>query len=576
MEQYCANHADTRAVAECAACAKSICLMCQQEVREGTFCSGACVYVYRGRVRSGTTEIRRRQITEVSRAPAPCSKPPDSPAMVRCKVCEKEISVLCAIQSSEGTFCSQKCFGVLSEVKSWTDDEADIVVKPDEVRIPPPVPAKAAPPPVPAAPPRETAETFWSSPTPEEDPVAPPAPSKAATPAAPPRESAERLWSAPPPEKVPVAPPAPVLPPPPPAPAARPRETARAPRPAPPPEPVPPAAPVGPTCVNHPGIEAVADCDSCSNPVCRACVVRTPRGTFCSTTCWERIAKAVAPRKRRLVPIALAAAAALAVAGAWAVVTFTGILDERPVANAPPAPLPPSPEPPKPEPVPVPKPEPAKPEPSKPEPPKPPAPKLETARHLLRVADPWVDLKPGAWFRMKTVRGGKETYADTGLRERGPGYVVLASQGRRDETEREELQRIELPEALSMGELKLEREGRSVDLDLVTIKGREGELLWVIRDGPNAGAVVKRELVASRVKVLRIEPETLTVKGRKFECLRVESEEGGPTVRRWLSAEVPFAALRTERVGRIEVLVDFGPDWTKRPPFPGTSKPASP
>ena len=548
MAKNCGNHPDTPAVADCGACAKPVCLMCVEESPEGTFCSGSCVEARRLQLRA--------QATVAAAPPGRCSTHPDSPAVARCKVCENGICVLCIIDSPEGTFCSQKCVEVMGEVKGWVEDPS-VMLKPDEVPVQAPAPAAPPPPPVPA-----------------------PAPAH--------RSLGEG-----------------------------------GPRP----------APVEWTCANHRDIKAAADCDRCSKPVCRSCVVQTPRGKFCSTACWEESAEAAAPRKGRLVPIA-AAAVVLAALGAWAVVSFTGNPEETPVAKTTPPPLPPKPEtakpapapkpepapipvpkpepakpeppkpePPKPVPVPVPKPEPApvpvpkpepakpeppkpeppkpvpvpapKPEPAKPEPPKPEPPKPEPARHLARTVDPWAGHKPGAWFRVKTVEGGKEKYADWGLKERGPWYVVLASQVRLEKPEPEQHRWIEPAEARSTGELKLERPGLALDLDLVTLKGREGEVLWVVRDGRNAGVVVKKETPGLRVQILKAEPETVTVKDRGFDCLRVETDEGGSTVRRWLSAEIPLSALKTEREGKTELLVDFGADWTKRPPFPGTSEPVA-
>ena len=41
-------------------------------------------------------------------------------------------------------------------------------------------------------------------------------------------------------------------------------------------------------CINHPGVEATARCKQCNKPVCSACRVMGPTGTFCSEECKAR------------------------------------------------------------------------------------------------------------------------------------------------------------------------------------------------------------------------------------------------------------------------------------------------
>jgi hypothetical protein len=535
MAKNCGNHSDTPAVAECGSCAKPVCLMCVEEAPEGTFCSAGCIEARR---------LQARAQAVVAAQPAgSCDGHPDSPAVARCKVCEKGVCLLCIVDSPEGTFCSQKCLDVMCEVKGWVEDPSVVLKTGSEP------PAEAPPPPA-------------SAPAVEAPPPAP-------------------------------APPAPA--------------------------PAYVHTPVSLPCAFHPDTKSVADCDRCARPLCRTCAVKTLKGTFCSAACVEEPAAAPAPGKGRTALIALAAAALVAI-GIVAVVLTSGSPEERPVVQAQPpakpepAPSPkpePKPEPPKPapvakpEPAPAPKPEPApvaKPEPAptpkpepKPEPPKPapvakpepaPAPKPEPkpeppkpapkpAPHLVRAADPWRDVKPGSWFRVKSSAAGRDSYTDIGLRERGAWYVVLAIQVRREKTEPEQHRWIEPGEARSTGELRLDQPGVSLDLDLATLRGREGEVLWVVREGAHAGVVVKKEGASARTRLVQAEPGTLAVKDRSFPCLRVETEEGGATALRWLSAEVPLPSIKSELAGTTETLVDFGSDWSKRPRFPGEPEPVA-
>ncbi|HOK10237.1 MAG TPA: B-box zinc finger protein [Candidatus Hydrogenedens sp.] len=42
------------------------------------------------------------------------------------------------------------------------------------------------------------------------------------------------------------------------------------------------------SCINHPSVSATARCKQCGKPVCGACVVSSPLGSFCSEACRER------------------------------------------------------------------------------------------------------------------------------------------------------------------------------------------------------------------------------------------------------------------------------------------------
>ncbi|HOV32481.1 MAG TPA: B-box zinc finger protein [Candidatus Hydrogenedens sp.] len=42
------------------------------------------------------------------------------------------------------------------------------------------------------------------------------------------------------------------------------------------------------SCINHPSVAATARCKQCGKPVCGACVVSSPFGSFCSDACREK------------------------------------------------------------------------------------------------------------------------------------------------------------------------------------------------------------------------------------------------------------------------------------------------
>jgi len=160
----------------------------------------------------------------------------------------------------------------------------------------------------------------------------------------------------------------------------------------PPPPAAKPAPPRRKACFWHPEVPYTALCDRCGTAVCGACMIRSPRGTFCTTACQsvsESIHRQTAgPSKTRVTFVWTALSlAALAVGVGTAFLMLGQLRDGGTQAPAPvtagdnrapaievPIPKPPEVEPPKPEP---PKPEPPKVESPKPEPPKPEPPKVE-------------------------------------------------------------------------------------------------------------------------------------------------------------------------------------------------------
>jgi hypothetical protein len=217
------------------------------------------------------------------------------------------------------------------------------------------------------------------------------------------------------------------------------------------------------------------------------------------------------------------------------------------------------PEPPKPKPEPV-KPEVAKPEPPKPEPVKPPPP---PAPHLAFLRDPWGAEKPGAWYRIKTVTNGQESYRDVGLREAGAGYRVLVSQSSvAGKTEPEQFVWIEPEDAVAVGSVNGEASGTKYDADVVRVRASRPSQ-YVFKTAPHAGASFPSDAVLTKLDL-----QTLTVKGRSFPCSLMETEQSKRSTKTWYSTAVPIGTLKTESEGSTSALVDFGSDWAKRPAFP--------
>ena len=212
------------------------------------------------------------------------------------------------------------------------------------------------------------------------------------------------------------------------------------------------------------------------------------------------------------------------------------------------------------------------------------SPEQRTARDQARVesrarmagllADPWKEMKVGAWFRVKSTTGKDEAYRDFGLRERGAGFSMIVLQeclgGR---TEWEKWERTDQKQVRALGQEMIDVGGTLIDCDVYQIVSKAGqEKLWVLLDGPQAGAPIKVESPSGNFLARKIESETLTIGAKTFECARMSGEEtvGGKTVEatRWWTASYPLGSIKSTSPSHQVESVKAGDDWTKRPPFP--------
>jgi hypothetical protein len=480
-----------------------------------------------------------------------CVNHPESPSVGTCKACEKPVCLMCIVEVSGVSFCSEACGSAYQEVKDWlerpaADEEwnplADSKPRAEKQALPPPVPAAKA-----EAPAREPSKTAPSgtemrqalSTAFGEPPSQPAVPAAAAGSASSGPgasmyiaiaatvliivglivlfNSGENPEPPKPPDVAKVEPPKPEPPKPtPPKP-----EPAKVEPPKPKPEPVK-VEPPKPEVKPEP-----------PKPKPEPAKVDPPKPEVKP----EPPKPVVKPEPPKPTP-------------------------EPPKPVVKPEPPKPTPEPPKP----VVKPEPPKPV-VKPEPPKPevkPAPP-PPAPHLAFLRDPWGAEKAGSWYRVKTTTNGEESYRDVGLREIGSGYRVLVSQARvAGKTEPEQFTWTEPEEPITLGAVNGEAQGTKYAADVVRTRASRPSQ-HVIKTAPHAGVPFPSDAVLTR-----LESQILKVKERSFACTVTETEQGTPkrSTRTWISTAVPVGALKSESEGSTSVLVDFGDDWAKRPPFP--------
>ena len=190
------------------------------------------------------------------------------------------------------------------------------------------------------------------------------------------------------------------------------------------------------------------------------------------------------------------------------------------------------------------------------------------------LADPWREQKVGAWYRVRTVDKKVESYADMGLRERGAGFSMLGVQqciGGRSEWEKWE--RTEQRTTELLGQEMLDIGGAKCDCDVYQVQSRAGrEKVWILLDGPHAGAPVRSESAGGTFVARTLGHESIPVKARTFECVKMEGDEtaGGKTVPavRWWSSAYPLGPLKSSTETTETEAVNAGDDWTKRPSFP--------
>jgi hypothetical protein len=161
-----------------------------------------------------------------------------------------------------------------------------------------------------------------------------------------------------------------------------------------------------------------------------------------------------------------------------------------------------------------------------------------------------------------------------GLREKGAGFCMLAVQqciGGRSEWEKWD--RTEPRSTELVGQEMLDVGGALIDCDVYQMDSRAGrEKVWIVLDGPHAGAPVRSESAAASFLARKLEKETLTLGAKTFDCVRMEGEEtaGGKktdAVRSW-SALYPMGPIKSANKTASTEAVRAGDDWTKRPPFP--------
>jgi hypothetical protein len=491
-----------------------------------------------------------------------CTNHPESLALAMCKACEKSICLMCVCDEKEGTFCSNKCIQVFREVSDWVEPGAT------------PVPATAHAP-APAQP--QGGSIF--------DPEPAAAPAAAAD--LPPPTSTEQA------EFEPLV-----------TPGTKWRM-------------------IGSVCAAHNDTPAVATCEACDKTVCALCVVEAESGTFCTACAASKAPRAVAAapstsgrstgvRPAPAAPVAeessasgsgtalkaIAAVLVLAVlgGGGWYLLNNNRLTENPGPLKKDPDPLlaktdpkktdpaktdptkvepakvdPKKVEPAKVEPAKVDpkKVEPAKVEPAKVDPAKTVPAKIEPRKKVEPppkpkppgvILNPWALQAPGAWYRMKTETGGKESYSDVVLKAKDASSFTLST-GTGDAT-------TSVAPYWVKGEEAVMVEGRRWLCEIREWEAPAPKRCWVLVEGKNAGVVLKEESSQAKLTTKRLWEHTIRFGRRAIDCLVVEGEVNGTPFKMWYSAVLPIGVVKMELSQTTTTLVDFGDDASKRPPIP--------
>jgi len=485
-----------------------------------------------------------------------CANHPESMALATCKACDKSICLMCVVDEKEGTFCSTECHGAFVE-------------------------GREVPKYVESAPAEEPASVA-SSGSQKIESIFDDGPSASQAPA-----SSEGMSLPPSEDPMPIV-----------AEGTKWRS-------------------IGAQCQNHSDTPAVANCDRCGKAVCALCLHEASQGTFCSSECMNAVIQPSAastgrspraskptgataeqaalqgkpvfkfkepPRtsKAGLIAVVAVFAVVLPVGGyyGWKVFSPETSLNPNPkIANHPNPELP---QPVDPKPVTL---KPVDPKPVDPPPvirtPDPVviAPDPEPSRSGVtlrprpipkavptRTLHPWSDEKPGSWYRLKTSSGGRTTYTDIGLKEKTASSYVLAIHSSAEGQASEK--KVEAPVVYLRGEQTVTVDGQSYlcEAQSATLEPTAPKTIVLI-SAKYMGVVLKSDAAEASFSPTKVWEYSMHVKGRSFDCLVVEGMADKKSVKTYY-APLPIGMIRQEKPGESTVLIDFGEDWAKRPPFP--------
>jgi hypothetical protein len=200
----------------------------------------------------------------------------------------------------------------------------------------------------------------------------------------------------------------------------------------------------------------------------------------------------------------------------------------------------------------------------------PPTPRVRTPKLVAvksRTINPWADVDPGTWYRIRTVRNGQVSYTDTGLKEKGKDYAVVLTQtstgGPATET------RTTPSTAYLRGEEEFTFESQTFLCEIRTPSLEDtATKTWALLAGKNQGAVIKSVGPQGTFSASRVWEHTLKVKGTTLECLVVEGQVQKGYRKQWFCTAVPLTVIRQESDDESFALIDLGTDWSKRPAFP--------
>jgi hypothetical protein len=487
-----------------------------------------------------------------------CANHPESMALATCKACDKSICLMCVVDEKEGTFCSTECHAAFVEGRE-VPKYAESAAQPASVgggaqkveSIFDDAPATSAEP---------ASEGMNLPPASTDDPM--------------PIVAEGTKWRS-----------------------------------------------IGAQCDNHTDTPAVANCDRCAKAVCALCLLEAAQGTFCSADCLGATAKEPAPvaakpgskaasrgpvqpsaeraalqgkpvfkfrepprtSKTGIIAICAVFAIILPVGGYYCWKVFSP--DVIPVDPVPPIAVTPSnvkPPDPKPvDPTPVdPKPVDPKPVDVKPKPVDPPPIDNTPVRPYIkplprprvvpmRVVNPWVDATPGTWFRYKVSSGGKTTYTDIGLKEKGADFYVLATQTWTDgQAGAVAEKKVETSAVYLKGEETFTFNGQPFLCEIRT-PGLEdtSPKSWTLISGKYSGAVLKSETPEGSFTAKKVWEYTAQTKTLSVDCLVIEGDlQSGNASKpvKTYYCSLPVQKFREEGNGSSSVLVDSGSDWSKR------------